>query len=60
MSDILTLVQIKELLGDRVLSTVQEKTGLSWGTLDALRKGTVKKYNIGTIKTISEYLIFKG
>jgi len=56
MNDYLTLSQIKDRLADRTLTVVQEKTGLSYGTLEALKRGDQRRYNLGTLKIISDYL----
>jgi len=56
MNDYLTLSQIKDQLADRRLTVVQEKTGLSYGTLQALKRGDERRYNLGTLKIISDYL----
>lgn len=56
MKDILSLKEIKLLLQDRTLTVVQEKTGLSYNTLNALKRGDKKRYNVGTLRIISEYL----
>ena len=56
MSDILSISEIKHLLQDRIVTVVQEKTGLSYGTIDSLKKGEERNYNVGTLKIISDYL----
>jgi transcriptional regulator with XRE-family HTH domain len=52
----LSVEQIKEMLKDRNLEIVAERTGLSRQTLSNIRNGKAKAPSYSTIKTISDYL----
>ena len=52
----LTLGQIRELLDDRKLDIVSEKTGLHRNTLAAIRDGRNDNPTLKTIEALSDYL----
>jgi DNA-binding Xre family transcriptional regulator len=52
----LSIEQIKEMLKDRNLEAVAERTGLSRQTLSNIRNDKAKAPAYRTIKTISDYL----
>jgi transcriptional regulator with XRE-family HTH domain len=52
----LSVEQIKEMLKDRNLEIVAERTGLSRQTLSNIRNDKAKAPSYSTIKTISDYL----
>ncbi len=52
----LTLGQIRELLDDRKLDVVSEKTGLHRNTLAAIRDGRNDNPTLKTIEALSDYL----
>jgi transcriptional regulator with XRE-family HTH domain len=52
----LSIEQIKEMLKDRNLEAVAERTGLSRQTLSNIRNDKAKAPSYSTIKTISDYL----
>jgi transcriptional regulator with XRE-family HTH domain len=52
----LSIEQIKEMLKDRNLEVVAERTGLSRQTLSNIRNGKAKSPSYSTVKTISDYL----
>jgi uncharacterized protein YerC len=55
----LELEQITLLLQDRQVKAVHERTGLSYSTIDAIKKGIDRKYNTSTLKVLSDYLVPK-
>jgi transcriptional regulator with XRE-family HTH domain len=52
----LSIEQIREMLKDRNLEVVAERTGLSRQTLSNIRNSKAKSPSYSTIKTISDYL----
>lgn len=52
----MTLEEIRAALGDRILVRVARNTGISRGTLWAIREGRMDNPNYETIKTLSDYL----
>jgi len=51
----LTLSQIQQLLADRRLDVVSEKTGLHRNTLAAIRDGSNGNPTLKTIEALSDY-----
>lgn len=51
-----TLEQIRELLDDRNVEKVAERTGIHRNTISAIRTGANQNPTYTTIKTLSDYL----
>lgn len=56
MSDILTLLQIKDGLKDKRLYIVAKSTGLSYPTLKKLADGEDANYTRETLQKVSQYI----
>lgn len=54
--EIMSIEEIRDGLADRTLTIVQQKTGLAYGTLQRLQRGEDRRYSIGVLKVISDYL----
>lgn len=52
----LTIDEIRDLLQDRIVAVVSEKTGINRNTLAKLRSGEATTASTRTINTLSEYL----
>ena len=52
----LNLIQVRELLDDRSLSKVAEKTGIHYNTLRGIRDGTNDNPTYQVMIKLSEYL----
>ena len=54
---LLTVKQISEMLQDRRLYVVAEKTGLSYPTIKHLADGDDMRYGVDTLRYVTDYLL---
>ena len=57
INNVLSIKEIKDYLEDKKLKVISAKTGLSYPTLRNLAIGKRQNYTLGTLETISKYII---
>jgi len=57
-NQLLSLTDIQNGLGDKKLYVVSRATGLSYPTLKKLADGEPGNYTMGTLRKVSEYIIY--